>query len=248
MKSFRPSLSRPLLPQVRDIRKHPVDHPNASRQRRQFGRRDIDRNASAILAGGVPVACVIRNVSEGGALVVFPGNLAPDGPFRLMVEETRDTLMCEVRHQGPDGCGVRFLNGAEGLRLMNHLYPGDVEVTAAQPPLIDKPQAVPATPPLSNRNLRQHVLDALAERAKAVENAQTGQRGVRPLRQRVGKRLRSVLAALRRDKGGDSEVVAKTLPQGQEPATVVATDPKGDGQPRRSRKKGIKGRSAGGIG
>lgn len=219
-----------------------MDHPNASRQRRQFGRRDIDRNASATPAGGVSVACVIRNVSEGGALIVFPGNLAPDGPFRLTVEETRDTLVCEVRHQGPDGCGVRFLNGAEGMRLMNHLHPGGAEMTAAQPSLIDEPRAVPATPPISNRDLRQHVLNSLAERAKAVEDARTGQR-VRPLRQRVGKRLRSVVAALRRDKGGGSEAVAKTPLQGQEPATDLASEPNltGDGQPRRSRKKGIKG-------
>lgn len=227
-----------------------MNHPNANRQRRQFGRRDIDRNASATLAGGVSVACVIRNVSEGGALIVFPGNLVPDGPFRLTVEETRDTLVCEVRHQGPDGCGVRFLNGAEGLRLINHLHPGDGEMTAAQPSLIDEPRAVPATPPLSSRALRQHVLDALAARAKAVEAAQTGQRGVRPLRQRALKRLRSVVAVLRRDKGSGSEVVAKTPPQGQEPATDVASEPNltGNDQPRRSRKKGIRGRSAGGIG
>jgi PilZ domain len=91
-------------------------------QRRQFGRRDTNVRATALVPGYAPIVCELRNVSEGGALLVFEGVTVPSRPFRLLIDGTDLSLPCEVRHSGKNGTGVRFLSLQAGARLMGHLY------------------------------------------------------------------------------------------------------------------------------
>lgn len=132
----------------------------SERQRRQFGRREASTHAIASVPGRASVVCEIKNVSEGGALIVFDDTYVPNRPFRLLIDGMSLNLLCEVRHQGKYGVGVRFLNPQDGVLLMRHLYPE----TVMQDQSTWKADAAPAgneTPVLvSNRELREGLIAA----------------------------------------------------------------------------------------
>jgi hypothetical protein len=225
-------------------------------QRRQFGRRDFARPGSAVVMGGSPVACIVANISEGGALLEFPGGGVPTRNFRLTIEGAPYTLVCEPKHQGGQSVGVNFVKPSDGVRLMAHLFPGSVVDPTTGDAL--RPARVNITAPLvTNRDLRRQVLSTIAERA-AAEPPPAPQ--LSPLRRRL--QILSNLTGLGRKKSDFTPPAPNQLPANvaapiEHPATVLTAAGPASGdfappvapfQPRRSRKKGIKGRSAGGIG
>lgn len=50
--------------------------------RRQFGRRESAIHAVAMVGGKPPVHCIVRNVSERGALLEFKEPFVPSFRFR----------------------------------------------------------------------------------------------------------------------------------------------------------------------
>lgn len=54
--------------------------------------------------------CIIRNISEGGALLDFGQKPRVPFMFELTIEGFRGTFPCEVRHDGSTAVGVRFIN------------------------------------------------------------------------------------------------------------------------------------------
>jgi hypothetical protein len=223
----------------------------AGLQRRQFGRRDTSRSAVATLPGRPPVACTVLNLSEGGALIQFGSAAVPDRNFRLVLDDAPFTLICEVRHQNADRIGVRFLNHADGVRLMAHLFPGP---DLSGEPLETRPVAdAPAMPVVTNRALRQQVLGSIAERTRAAEAEAAAVKPAEPLRQRLQEGLRSAFSAFGRE--GHAEPAPGPASNGQPEPTAspvakpsIWPDEPLNYQPKRSRKNGIKGKSAGGIG
>jgi hypothetical protein len=238
----------------------------ASVQRRQFGRRDGSRPAYATLPGGTPIACTVSNLSEGGALVEFAGASIPTRNFRLSVDGAPYTMICEIRHQAATSVGVRFVNLTDGARLMAHLYPGPVVTgtTGDSPHAMREDQASQTA--LNTRDLRQKVLASLAERATQPPVSS------KPAHQRLLETIRSGLAWLaykataeavshgvhstHLPSDGDGRIADPEPPISAPAPRVEATVPplgSADNairgyQPKRSRRKGIKGRSAGGIG
>ena len=64
--------------------------------------------AIAFLPGRTPIHCIVRNISEGGALLEFAAALRFPAKFRLYIEEHNCEYHCEVRHEGEYGVGVFF--------------------------------------------------------------------------------------------------------------------------------------------
>jgi hypothetical protein len=78
-------------------------------ERRQFGRRNTCLHGWVIREGRPKIACLVRNVSEGGALLEFQ---VPKGmPFRftLAIGSKGFQAECEARHQTENWMGVRFV-------------------------------------------------------------------------------------------------------------------------------------------
>ena len=85
-------------------------------ERRQFGRRQTCVHAIIKARGRPALPCVMRDVSEGGALleVSHPEWLPPR--FRLIIEANGFEADCEVVHQTEGAVGVRFA-ASDALRL-----------------------------------------------------------------------------------------------------------------------------------
>lgn len=79
-------------------------------EKRKHPRRKGFWRAVAFLSGRAPLNCIVRNISEGGALLEF--SEAPRFParFRLYIEEHNSEYYCEVRHSGDYGVGVYFFD------------------------------------------------------------------------------------------------------------------------------------------
>ena len=78
-------------------------------ERRQFGRRKTLLHGWVVVEGRPKMACLVRNVSEGGALLECD---VPKGlPFRfsLVIDCKGFQAWCEVRHQTDQWMGVRFV-------------------------------------------------------------------------------------------------------------------------------------------
>jgi hypothetical protein len=80
-------------------------------ERRKFGRKETNLDATARLASGLIAKCVIRDLSQGGALVEFPDGAVQPGRLRLSWEGNADVL-CEVRRVAGNRAGVEFTNSA----------------------------------------------------------------------------------------------------------------------------------------
>ena len=77
-------------------------------ERRHFGRRQTCVHACISARGRSPIPCVMRDVSEAGALleVSDPQWLPPR--FRLIVEANGFEVDCEIVHRSDNAVGVRF--------------------------------------------------------------------------------------------------------------------------------------------
>lgn len=68
--------------------------------------------AKVTIPGRGRVYCTIHNLSEEGALLGFEdGRLSMPYRFELEIEGFGVQLICEPRHTGDEGTGVRFLSG-----------------------------------------------------------------------------------------------------------------------------------------
>lgn len=77
--------------------------------RRRFGRRMCRLDAMAHVGGRPATPCIVRNISETGALLEFSEPFNPSYKFRIVIELLNIDTFCEIRHQGDYGIGVRFL-------------------------------------------------------------------------------------------------------------------------------------------
>ena len=85
--------------------------------RRQFGRRQTSLHGWISVPGRPKLACHVKDLSIGGALL---GLQAPSWlPFNfvLTIEATRFVSWCEVRHHKHDAVGVRFMSAVESASL-----------------------------------------------------------------------------------------------------------------------------------
>ncbi len=110
----------------------------SSADRRQFGRRPVNAEATAVLPGHVELPCLIENLSEGGAFLHFANGLAPTQAFLLVVAETQMRLQCEIRHFMGARLGIQFSSPAQGQALFRQFHK-----EAATP--VARPIALPGT-------------------------------------------------------------------------------------------------------
>lgn len=77
-------------------------------ERRKHPRRKGFWRALAFLPGRSPLNCVVRDISEGGALLQFSEYPSFPAKFKLFIEAFDCDYVCEVRHSGSYGVGVYF--------------------------------------------------------------------------------------------------------------------------------------------
>jgi len=81
-------------------------HPS---ERRQFGRRTTCIHGWVAIEGRQKLPCLVRNVSEGGALLEFEVPKNMPFMFRLVIDSKGFDAHCEMRHHGPGWMGVQFV-------------------------------------------------------------------------------------------------------------------------------------------
>ncbi len=103
-------------------------------ERRAFGRRKTSLRAKAMMPGRAVVYCVIRNLSETGALLDFgDDHVRLPYRFELEIEGFGLKLNCEPRHDTDAGTGVRFLSGDVSEILL------ELDSTPAMSPQVKEP-------------------------------------------------------------------------------------------------------------
>lgn len=80
---------------------HPVE-------RRAFGRRESCIRAVVHIAGRPALYAIVRNYSQGGALIELPEAVDVAGQVRLVIDTHGVDVFCEVRHCNGINMGVRF--------------------------------------------------------------------------------------------------------------------------------------------
>lgn len=78
-------------------------------ERRQFGRRETTLHGWIAVEGRPRIACVVKNVSEGGALLELPVPRGLPFHFNLVIDCKGFQALCEVRHQSETRMGVQFV-------------------------------------------------------------------------------------------------------------------------------------------
>ena len=99
--------------------------PNPS-ERRQFGRRHTQDRGWIALPGRPALPCVIRNISEGGALLVFERTELLPFAFVLTIEGSNKDYGCEIRHHYGDRVGIGFVDLAIIGEIVRASYGGTV--------------------------------------------------------------------------------------------------------------------------
>lgn len=84
----------------------PLDQPFV--ERRQFGRRATNLHGWILTDGRPRIPCMVKNVSEGGALLELDVPPALPYWFDLVIECKGFQARCEIRHQNEKWVGVRF--------------------------------------------------------------------------------------------------------------------------------------------
>jgi hypothetical protein len=83
-------------------------------EKRQFGRRQTHMRGWIKVAGRPVIPCIVRNLSEGGALLECEDDIWLPFSFRLTSECRQIDRTCEIRHQsGARRFGVEFVETAE---------------------------------------------------------------------------------------------------------------------------------------
>jgi hypothetical protein len=83
--------------------------PKSFVERRQFGRRQTNVHGWIVLDGKRRLPCIVRNVSEGGALLELDVPKSLPFWFNLVVECKGFEARCEIRHSNETSLGVRFV-------------------------------------------------------------------------------------------------------------------------------------------
>lgn len=78
-------------------------------ERREFGRRNTCLHGWLAIEGRPKIACLVRNVSEGGALLECEVPKALPYRFHLIIDCKGFQAWCETRHQTDTWVGVRFV-------------------------------------------------------------------------------------------------------------------------------------------
>jgi hypothetical protein len=81
----------------------------AHAERRAFGRRTACLHGWVVVDGRPRLACLVRNVAEGGALLEFAAPKSMPFRFRLVIECKGFEALCETRHHQDQWMGVRFV-------------------------------------------------------------------------------------------------------------------------------------------
>lgn len=140
-------------------------------EKRQFGRRESNIRGHVLVAGYQPIACTIRNISDGGALLECASQMPASRSIRLVVEGTDFNLRSEICHQGPRGFGIRFVSTAEGAAFNKHVQTTIVAPAAANaavpPPALAAARVETPQQAISNRVLRQNMLQSAFDKIGA---------------------------------------------------------------------------------
>ena len=99
-----------------------ASHP----EKRQFGRRQTFLHGWVKIPGRPSVTCVIRNMSDGGALLIFDKPECLPFGFLLDIDGKGQTFGCEVRHHYGAKVGVEFVDIATIQQGSNGSYGGEV--------------------------------------------------------------------------------------------------------------------------
>lgn len=116
----------------------------APADRRAFGRRETFMHAIARVPGRPGEPCIVRDYSSGGALLEFPVDFEPTGPFRLSIEAKGVDAVCEVRRRDGRTFGIRFLEHGETGAAADG--PPDRALTQLPPLASASREAEPAAP------------------------------------------------------------------------------------------------------
>ena len=82
--------------------------PNSHTEARQFGRRRALIHAFIVTEKGHRIACIVRNISAGGALLEVEEPKQIPNRFKLLVEVDGFDADCDIRHRVAHGVGVYF--------------------------------------------------------------------------------------------------------------------------------------------
>ena len=92
-----------------------INHPSS--ERRAFGRRQTHDHAIVRVTGRPPLRCLVKNISDGGALLEFSEPVWLPFTFRLIWEASKREEDCETKHQNGTRIGVSFAErAAQGIR------------------------------------------------------------------------------------------------------------------------------------
>ncbi len=85
-----------------------MTRPGSSADRRAFGRRPTFQHARAVMSGRPPLRCIVRDISEGGALLDFGEPVSLPYRLRLVWDGSGASAECDVRHVQGANAGVQF--------------------------------------------------------------------------------------------------------------------------------------------
>jgi PilZ domain len=105
-------------------------------ERRRFPRRQTNLAATVIIAGTPPIACTVRNISDGGALIVFENPVCVPYSFIVHIEGIGKPFGCEVRHHFGARVGVEFVDMMRVSPVATEMYGGEIgNWIEVEPPL-----------------------------------------------------------------------------------------------------------------
>ena len=106
--------------------------------RRRTPRRETNLAGVVKFYGRADIACTIRNLSDGGALIVFAIPQSLPHSFFLTIKGASAPFGCEVRHHYGVSAGVEFVDVARVSIEGTATYGGEVGnwIETEQPPLI----------------------------------------------------------------------------------------------------------------
>lgn len=102
--------------------------PPQNAERRQFGRRQSGAHGWIKVRGRPPLPCVVRNISEGGALLEVGATEGLPFRFRVVIESEGIDCDCEARHNYGSSVGVEFVRNEQ--RIEPAVRPSTEDVSA----------------------------------------------------------------------------------------------------------------------
>jgi hypothetical protein len=80
-------------------------------ERRHQARPRTLKGATAVFSdGAAAINCVVRNLTDRGALLSFESIVGIPPVFTLILDDRRITRRCVVEHRHPNAIGVAFLD------------------------------------------------------------------------------------------------------------------------------------------